>query len=289
MGGCDSTSQRRDCQTGQIWNCHSWRVSPQNRSEKSWDRSWNPLASLSAWRWGRLFQRVLERCKSMWTSVTMLSACRGCSAARWAGACNVWEWNLKPGDSQWEARPRLDWELEPTWCDRWVQSCSQSVKIWIARHNHCVQLPRCRLRLELSFGNVVWQHNGLERSSHHAPHFHRYHQVGDDHHHHQLHHHHQVEDDHKHLLIFQGVLQTSLRGTVFQGQFPLFARCKLSQWHCLSDNSIENNLFQGWHRCGSRDGKRQACQAGQLHRVNSGDNLFVRHCLWQAGQFHQEN
>ena len=96
-------------------------VSPQNRSEKSWDRSWNPLASLSAWRWGRLFQRVLERCKSMLTSATMLSACRGCSAARWAGTCNVWEWNLKPGDSQWEARPRLDWELEPTWCDRWVQ------------------------------------------------------------------------------------------------------------------------------------------------------------------------
>ena len=74
-------------------------VSPQNRSEKSWDRSWNPLASLSAWRWGRLFQRVLERCKSMLTSATMLSACRGCLAARWAGACNVWEWNHKPGDS----------------------------------------------------------------------------------------------------------------------------------------------------------------------------------------------
>ena len=48
-----------------------------------------------------------------------------------------------------------------------------------SRHHHCLQLPRGRLRLELGPGDVLRQHNGVERSPDHPPHLHRHHQVGD--------------------------------------------------------------------------------------------------------------
>ena len=79
------------------------------------------------------------------------------------------------------------------------------------RHNHGLQLPRCRLRLELSSGNVLRQHHGLERSSHHPTHLNCHHQVGD--------------DCCCTIVEFpQGALLTSWKGTVFLGRFPLSAR-----------------------------------------------------------------
>ena len=158
-----------------------------------------------------------------------------------------------------------------------------------SRHNHCFQLPRGRLRLELGPGHVLRQHNGVEGSPDHPPHLHRHHQVGD-------------------LCCtaiqfprcvadvlernsLPGAISTlcqvlsffSINNSIVLHSGTDMGICYGNVLHCtlpiaeliyqgIGDVHVLNQIFSGRHRCGSGDGKRQAGQVGQLHRIHPGKN-----------------
>ena len=166
-----------------------------------------------------------------------------------------------------------------------------------SRHHHCFQLPRGRLRLELGPGDVLRQHNGVEGSPDHPPHLHRHHQVGD-------------EcctaiqfptwnprcvADVLERNSLPGAISTlcqvlsffSINNSIVLHSGTDMGICYGNVLHCklpiaeliyqgIGNVNVLHQIFSGRHRCGSGDGKRQAGQVGQLHRIHPGKNQLHR-------------